>query len=887
MNKKNKLIHFLRIFVGAALTLCFLVGSASIVHGEAGDEGDISGGSCAPAGKTTWWDTCYGATWRYYDDTSDTIHIPDQGHVKGGTISGCGKYGGYYRLALEKYNPQTLQSYGVQVGLTQVHTMRSMGGKVNFNVVNGSVGWDEAYEKFEFAKANGANSGFDWNEISWFCYDKTWCNPAIEDCGPIDNPQPTPSGDAHFYAQSTVSVPEQKDSQGLVDVPKLEYQSDKEDKVARVYFSTDLPSVKVKFWHNLTYDAGNAKNYAAIDDFVDDVTTHWTTDKGNSSSAAPATGGDSGDFTRSKAKEPKSDHTVQVGEKEVTVNLNPGQTVTVCQKISYHDKNFTYKSESVTHEVPDGNNPDGTPKTKTEHWYYKWSIDSSSGTATSEACATISRPSDSDRGGPTYSSGVANGTIMYAGESSTATWGASGSSSATRRLSGYEAALYLVQEGLGYDGGVHVKGNNRYRGGGACGYYNGHIGTGNLYFCNVVDSGSLSYGATSNNHTYGNSKDLAVPDYVGSKYCGTFAHSYQYWYSYSTDYKGLSSYNDHWTHHSAMDYWRVYNSFCKVVAKKPSKSIWNGSLMTVGNVKTSVSLRHDSSDMNGGVKDNNFSPKTLYGSWSEHLDVIKKDDNKHASGSTLYHGSKRQGNSSDICRDNLNESNSTLTISNTNCNNLGHSEVNYNSAYYTKLNTYLRSRADPAINSIYDLGSVNGNTVTVSGGAGNQQPKIMSVGSLTIDKDIVYNNPNIGYSNIYELPQVIIFVDGNLNITSNVERIDAWLIVAGEIDTCTAFTNSDTSAHVNAIPTDICSHQLTFNGPVRADNIKLRRSFGANNIHSNLTGSPLPGRMATEKWAPAEIFNLRADTYLWAYAQAGRYDSSYTESYSRELPPRY
>ena len=95
MNKKNKLIHFLRIFVGAALTLCFLVGSASIVHGEAGDEGDISGGSCAPAGKTTWWDTCYGAPWRYYDDTSDTIHIPDQGHVKGGTISGCGKYGGY------------------------------------------------------------------------------------------------------------------------------------------------------------------------------------------------------------------------------------------------------------------------------------------------------------------------------------------------------------------------------------------------------------------------------------------------------------------------------------------------------------------------------------------------------------------------------------------------------------------------------------------------------------------------------------------------------------------------------------------------------------------------------------------------------------------------
>ena len=47
------------------------------------------------------------------------------------------------------------------------------------------------------------------------------------------------------------------------------------------------------------------------------------------------------------------------------------------------------------------------------------------------------------------------------------------------------------------------------------------------------------------------------------------------------------------------------------------------------------------------------------------------------------------------------------------------------------------------------------------------------------------------------------------------------------------------------------------------------------------------GSNKSTKEAPAEIFNLRADTYLWAYAQAGRYDSSYTESYSRELPPRY
>ena len=37
---------------------------------------------------------------------------------------------------------------------------------------------------------------------------------------------------------------------------------------------------------------------------------------------------------------------------------------------------------------------------------------------------------------------------------------------------------------------------------------------------------------------------------------------------------------------------------------------------------------------------------------------------------------------------------------------------------------------------------------------------------------------------------------------------------------------------------------------------------------------------------PAEIFNLRADAYLWAYSQASRYTEAQT-TYTRELAPRY
>ena len=38
--------------------------------------------------------------------------------------------------------------------------------------------------------------------------------------------------------------------------------------------------------------------------------------------------------------------------------------------------------------------------------------------------------------------------------------------------------------------------------------------------------------------------------------------------------------------------------------------------------------------------------------------------------------------------------------------------------------------------------------------------------------------------------------------------------------------------------------------------------------------------------APAEIFNLRADAYIWAYNQAQRYSEAVV-TYTRELAPRY
>ena len=85
------------------------------------------------------------------------------------------------------------------------------------------------------------------------------------------------------------------------------------------------------------------------------------------------------------------------------------------------------------------------------------------------------------------------------------------------------------------------------------------------------------------------------------------------------------------------------------------------------------------------------------------------------------------------------------------------------------------------------------------------------------------------------------------------------------------------------------------NGPIIADGMITNRSYGSDPDKKSSPnyggGDNMPANAYNDehmqRYTPAEIFNLRADNYLWAYAQAGRYDSSYTEAYTRELAPRY
>ncbi len=152
-------------------------------------------------------------------------------------------------------------------------------------------------------------------------------------------------------------------------------------------------------------------------------------------------------------------------------------------------------------------------------------------------------------------------------------------------------------------------------------------------------------------------------------------------------------------------------------------------------------------------------------------------------------------------------------------------------------------------------------------------------GKLTINSNIVYEEPAGGFSNISSLPQVILIAD-SIDVAPHVSQIDAWLIVgqqgdstntdSGILNTCRGFTvgAAGSEGRLNA-----CNDQpLTVNGPVFAEQLKLNRTYGAS--------------AGVDSIDPAERFNLRADAFLWSYAQAQRFSQAVV-TYTRELAPRY
>ncbi|MBR2695615.1 InlB B-repeat-containing protein [Candidatus Saccharibacteria bacterium] len=261
---------------------------------------------------------------------------------------------------------------------------------------------------------------------------------------------------------------------------------------------------------------------------------------------------------------------------------------------------------------------------------------------------------------------------------------------------------------------------------------------------------------------------------------------------------------------SASNAYFVSSSTCRNVSKRPSFQAWGGSVITDGGIDTSEST---------------YANKR-FGSWADFAITANKEVKRMNSGASTISGI---ATSSSICN------RSPLTIANQNCDRsektLGYASIDARGSFIEKVLSYFTSNA-----TLNDLSSRSDGKGTVP----NRTYIIRNENSdFTIDTNI-YND--------YADSQIIIIAK-NINIKSNVTRVDALLIATGvnnaggTIDTCSNIADSALSARN-------CTNMLKVNGQLVAGNIKFKRTSGGDPATNSLTN-------------PAELTNYAPSTIIW------------------------
>ena len=279
---------------------------------------------------------------------------------------------------------------------------------------------------------------------------------------------------------------------------------------------------------------------------------------------------------------------------------------------------------------------------------------------------------------------------------------------------------------------------------------------------------------------------------------------------------------------SDVNKWSHSDPICVTVGKKPKVQIWGYDGKVVGDINTSLSY---------------ISGKN-YGSYGEYGLVSDGTNFNMASGNGLLGGENG-------ARPNW----SALTFANVINGLPGYGQYN---------------GVVPLIAS--QSGAVDGgNNVTL--GSKNYSAGTKAIvhytGTLTINGSLTYDNT---YSSITKIPRVVIIAD-NVVIGPNATRIDPW-IITNNLSTCSEVKDG---SNYFASPSDVqidatmCDKSLTFNGPVIAKNAYLYRTAGNGKSSNN----------------HAEVFNLRPDAFLSAYAGGGTATPVASTDAITEVPPRF
>lgn len=302
--------------------------------------------------------------------------------------------------------------------------------------------------------------------------------------------------------------------------------------------------------------------------------------------------------------------------------------------------------------------------------------------------------------------------------------------------------------------------------------------------------------------------------------------------------------------------WRHGAPVCVKVSKQPKVQVWGNDLRTRGGIETGTTV------INSGGTDK------LFGSWVEYGGFSVGANDGFASSAGLNNGNTTMATTAW----------NKLTFAN--IDNSGSSSFGRYTldALPTITNQFIGTPSGGVFNSnigtlnsgTYAVGSVTINASTIGQSAGiGKSIIIVSSGTVAITGDITYTGvAGDTFTATSQIPQVVI-IARDITIAGGVARVDAWLLTSpagGSINTC---SDRPVSAALNST---VCNNLLTVNGPVVTDHLYLRRTAGSDSVAA--------------AGAPAELFNLRPDAYIWAYARASQAGKAQTV-YSVELPPRF
>ena len=297
-----------------------------------------------------------------------------------------------------------------------------------------------------------------------------------------------------------------------------------------------------------------------------------------------------------------------------------------------------------------------------------------------------------------------------------------------------------------------------------------------IHASNGSIDGSTSYGYYSKNNYSVDINDektgkITVDDVpAGTKYCTSLS---------------IAPTNSGNGYYSNFNRGSVYSKKnCYIVAKRPLVQVWGGNIVSGGDIKS------------GSLTKKDFG---TFGSWGELAVVASGGIEGFASGASLANGGAKNVSLSNL---------TALTLANAKISNLGGSfNVSRDGIAMDKKNMF------DMIESLYKkLDTLPSEPIS-------EQVYIKSEGDLFIGNNIEYVDVATSLNN---MPKLVIYSTGNINIGCEVTRIDAVIIADGTINTCT--DHDGKTPDVNA---KVRSNQLVINGMVLADELLLNRTYGA------------------------------------------------------------